>query len=86
MSEIRLVKVRRGSRPLEVHVMRSKEEFEKAWDRRMYGHARTTPYDTGTWGMLTCDQFYEKLLEVSKSNFLNELSNYGAWFDHFFLR
>jgi hypothetical protein len=86
MSDTRFVKSRRGSPPFQIHSMKSKDEFEKAWDRRMHGWNRSTKYDTGVWGMLDCDELYVKLTEMSNSKVLSDLSNYRAWYEHFFLR
>lgn len=84
MSETRLVRVRRGYAPLQIHAMKTKEEFGQAWDRRMHGYTRDMKYDTQTWGLLNCDELHAKLTELSKSRVVNDLSNYRAWYDHFF--
>lgn len=84
MSAIRLVRVKRGHPPLQIHPMKSKEEFCQAWDRRMRGYTRETKYDTGTWGLLNCEELFNKLTEISKGNVMKDLSNYRAWYDHFF--
>lgn len=83
---MRRVRVRRGSRPLDVYPMRPKEEFDKAWEEKMRGYGPDKQYDTGlNWGRLTRDQFYDKLVEIStKCKVVNEISHYRAWFEHFF--
>jgi hypothetical protein len=70
---------------MQIHPMRSKEDFNTAWEKKMRGYGEEKKYQTDVWGLLNRDELYAKLLELSTSRVMNDLSNYRVWWDHLFL-